>query len=73
MAEKLRIPQHEWHQPVWQAIKAHYDKRIAIFRAQLENPATPEAQRPGLVFRIDEIKKLLAAGEEQKNVAGAGE
>lgn len=73
MADKLLIPVHERHLPVWQAIKKHYEARLAKLRAQLENPAWPADQRADLISRIDEIKKLLAAGEEQKNVAGAGE
>lgn len=71
---KLKLTPYDVQQPTWQAIKAHYERRLALLRARLENPTWPADQRTDLIARIDEIKSLLEIGEpEQNNGAGAGE
>lgn len=71
----FRIDQFEAQQTAWQKLRAAYEQRLQKLRSQLENPATPECRRAELIFRIDELKGLLAsdAPPEQTNVAGAGE
>jgi hypothetical protein len=73
MTAKLRLGRHQANNEVWTMISAHYQQRLQLLRAKLENPLTPEADRTGLIYRIDEIKRLLAAAEQDdKDVADAG-
>lgn len=61
-----KLNQVQAHGDVWLLLKAHYEERLRSLRAKLENPNYPEAERTGLIHRIDEIKQLLSIGAKDE-------
>lgn len=62
MAVKPILTRPEREGAVWQKVEARLKERIEHHRKKVENPATPAAEREGLVYRIDEIKEFLRLG-----------
>lgn len=52
----------EQQSPVWQKLKAHYEERLHILRAE-NDAAMPEVRTANQRGRIAEIKALLQLGE----------
>lgn len=74
MAEKLKLAQWEIDDKTWQRLSAHYEAKLSTLRKRLENPATPEDQRTGLIWQVHTIKGFLAHGQpDEQNAADAGE
>lgn len=59
----LRLTEGQTNTDVWNAVRSHYLDRIASLRVKAENLGLSEQDRRDFLVRIDEIKRLLAAGE----------
>jgi hypothetical protein len=68
----MKLAPHEIAQPLWTKLVEHYTPLLAKYRARLENPSMPEAERISLCWQIKHIKEFLALGQpESKKEAGA--
>jgi hypothetical protein len=56
----------------WQKVEHELNRRLAYYRAKLENPREVEAERLGCAWRIQELKEILKMGEEPKPQQDAG-
>lgn len=69
---KARLNKAERESAAWLKVRAVAQDKLAAFRARVENPEVPEAERLGLCWRIKELKELLKLEEPEKDTdAGA--
>ena len=52
--------------PLWTKLVEYHQPLLAKYRARLENPQMPEAERIALCWKIAAIKEFLALGEPNK-------
>lgn len=62
---KVRLNQAERESATWLKVRAVAQEKLAAFRARVENPELPEAERLGLCWRIKELKELLKLEEPE--------
>lgn len=62
MSADLKLNAHQRLDPIWAAIEAHLAARLAMLRAQNDNPAMSAEETQAQRGRIAEVKKLLRIG-----------
>lgn len=62
-----RLNAAEIASPAWQKTRMELHERLERYRAQVENPLKPEADRLGLCWRIMELKELLKMEQPEPN------
>lgn len=66
MSAKFKLTPAEAGTPLWQKLVEHYQGELAEHRRRLEDPNMEERVRVSLCWRINEIKKLIALGEQDE-------
>lgn len=59
----MKLNAAETGTPLWNKLVEYYTPLLAKYRARLENPLLPEAERVALCWQIKSIKEFLALGE----------
>lgn len=59
----MKLNAAETGTPLWTKLVEYHLPILAKYRARIENPLLPEAERIALAWQIKSIKEFLALGE----------